>query len=66
MANKQYFDNGIVQLHLGNAIDVIENFQEESVQTVITSPPYFGLRDYGNSLQIGLEDSPITLEEETN
>jgi len=58
VANKQYFDNGIVQLHLGNAIDVIENFQQESVQTVITSPPYFGLRDYGNSLQIGLEDSP--------
>jgi DNA modification methylase len=58
MANKHYFDNGIVQLHLGNAIDVIEKFQQESVQTVITSPPYFGLRDYGNSLQIGLEDSP--------
>lgn len=28
------------------------------VQTVITSPPYWGLRDYGVEGQIGLEDSP--------
>ena len=28
------------------------------VQTCVTSPPYFGLRDYGNSGQIGLEPSP--------
>lgn len=28
------------------------------VQCVVTSPPYFGLRDYGNSGQIGLEPSP--------
>ncbi len=29
-----------------------------SVQTCVTSPPYFGLRDYGNEAQIGLEISP--------
>lgn len=28
------------------------------VQTCITSPPYYGLRDYGNIGQIGLEESP--------
>ena len=28
------------------------------VQTCVTSPPYFGLRDYGNGGQIGLEPSP--------
>ena len=28
------------------------------VQTCITSPPYYGLRDYGHSGQIGLEESP--------
>jgi hypothetical protein len=28
------------------------------VQTVVTSPPYWGLRDYGNSGQIGLEQTP--------
>lgn len=32
---------------------------DESVQTVVTSPPYWGLRDYGNQDRgIGLEDSP--------
>lgn len=29
-----------------------------SVQSCITSPPYFGLRDYGNDLQIGQEKTP--------
>src|SRR6185436_10024706 len=31
----------------------------ESVQTCVTSPPYFGLRDYGHTGQIGLECSPL-------
>jgi DNA modification methylase len=29
-----------------------------SVQTCVTSPPYFGLRDYGHDGQIGLEPTP--------
>lgn len=28
---------------------------DQTVQTILTSPPYFGLRDYGNDAQIGLE-----------
>ena len=35
-----------------------ENVEDESVQTVITSPPYWGLRDYGVPGQIGLEKTP--------
>lgn len=31
---------------------------DESVQCVVTSPPYFGLRDYGHAGQIGLESTP--------
>lgn len=31
---------------------------EKSVQCCVTSPPYFGLRDYGNDDQIGLEQTP--------
>ena len=31
---------------------------EKSVQTCITSPPYWGLRDYGHDGQIGLEQTP--------
>jgi len=31
---------------------------DQSVQTCVTSPPYFGLRDYGHDGQIGLEPTP--------
>jgi DNA modification methylase len=42
-------------------IDCIEGLRrlpDESVDCCITSPPYYGLRDYGVDGQIGLEDSP--------
>jgi len=43
----------------GDAIDVLqERFEDESVQCCVTSPPYWGLRDYGVDGQIGLEGSP--------
>jgi DNA modification methylase len=41
--------------------DVIEGLQQletESVQCVVTSPPYWGLRDYGTEGQLGLEPAP--------
>lgn len=31
---------------------------DNSVNCCITSPPYYGLRDYGNNEQIGLEATP--------
>ena len=34
------------------------NTEPKSVRTCITSPPYFGLRDYGHDGQIGLEQTP--------
>lgn len=41
----------------GNALTVLQALPSESVQCVITSPPYWGLRDYGIDNQIGLEPS---------
>ena len=41
----------------GSALDVLSAFPVESVQTVITSPPYWSLRDYGIEGQIGQEQS---------
>jgi len=41
--------------------DVLENLSyldDESVRCAVTSPPYFGLRDYGTDGQIGLEKTP--------
>lgn len=39
----------------GDALEVLRSIQSESVQCCITSPPYWGLRDYQNSNQLGLE-----------
>ena len=36
----------------------LKDIESNSVQTCITSPPYWGLRDYGNGNQIGLEQTP--------
>ncbi len=41
----------------GDAAEVLDAFPAESVQSVITSPPYWSLRDYGIEGQIGLEQS---------
>jgi DNA modification methylase len=45
-------------IHIGNCLDILPTLTAESVQTCITSPPYFGLRDYGHDGQIGLEQTP--------
>jgi len=39
----------------GDVFHVLSKLPDESVQCVITSPPYWGLRDYGYEGQIGLE-----------
>lgn len=44
---------------LGDVRDRLAELPESSVQTCVTSPPYFGLRDYGHEGQIGLEASPV-------
>ena len=46
------------QILEGDCRDVLATLPEKSVQCVVTSPPYFGLRDYGVDGQIGLEPTP--------
>lgn len=45
----------IINKDIFNAINDLE---ESSVRCVITSPPYYKVRDYGNPKQIGLEETP--------
>lgn len=45
-------------IRVGNCLDVLPTLEAGSVQTCVTSPPYFGLRDYGMPDQIGLESTP--------
>jgi len=53
-----YFAEHDVTLHRGHVLDVLPTLPAESVNCVVTSPPYYGLRDYGVEGQIGLEASP--------
>ena len=46
------------QILEGDCRDTIKTIPEKSVHCCVTSPPYFGLRDYGNDGQIGLEQTP--------
>lgn len=43
---------------LGDCRDTLRSLPDACVQTCVTSPPYYGLRDYGADGQIGLERSP--------
>lgn len=47
-----------VQILHGDALDVLKTLPDESVNCCVTSPPYYGLRDYGMTEQIGLEKTP--------
>lgn len=47
-----------VQIIQGDCRDVLKTIPEESANCIVTSPPYWGLRDYGVDGQIGLERSP--------
>jgi DNA modification methylase len=42
----------------GDCLEVLKTLPAESVHTCVTSPPYWGLRDYGVEGQIGLEKTP--------
>lgn len=42
----------------GDCIETLQKLDDKSINTCITSPPYWGLRDYGESDQLGLEDTP--------
>jgi DNA modification methylase len=42
----------------GDALSVLQTLPDGIVQTCITSPPYYALRDYGIEGQIGLENTP--------
>ena len=49
------FLNTIIE---GNSIDLLQNLPENSIDLIITSPPYFGCRQYGNET-VGRELNPI-------
>jgi DNA modification methylase len=48
----------VVSVLRGDCRDVLKAMPPESVHCCVTSPPYWGLRDYGVAGQIGLEETP--------
>ena len=46
------------KIYQGDVLNVLKTFPDESIHCCVTSPPYWGLRDYGVEGQIGLEKTP--------
>jgi site-specific DNA-methyltransferase (cytosine-N4-specific) len=58
MTTAPYCQDEHVTLYHGKALDVTRAMPDKSVDCVVTSPPYFGLRDYGHEDQYGTEETP--------
>jgi DNA modification methylase len=50
--------NATATILVGDVFDRLADIEAGSVQTCVTSPPYWGLRDYGHDGQLGLESTP--------
>ncbi len=50
--------SGDVEILIGDSQEVLPKLAQQSIQSCITSPPYWGLRDYDHEAQIGSEESP--------
>lgn len=53
-----YFHSAQATLYEGDAAQILSALDDNSVDCIVTSPPYYGQRDYGVDGQLGLEDSP--------
>ncbi|GAJ20487.1 unnamed protein product, partial [marine sediment metagenome] len=49
---KPYFEESAVTIFKGHAIEVLKTLPDEYVQMAITSPPYWGLRNYAGGTDI--------------
>ena len=47
-----------LEILTGDCLTVLPTLTAESVQCCVTSPPYWGLRDYDHPAQVGAEPSP--------
>jgi DNA modification methylase len=53
-----YYADDWLTVYGGDCREVMRSMEPESVHCVVTSPPYWGLRDYGDAGQLGLEPTP--------
>lgn len=53
-----YVQDSDFTLYQGDVLEVLSRMPADSIDCVVTSPPYWGLRDYGVDGQLGLEPTP--------
>ena len=53
-----FIDDPDFKLHVGDVSEILRQLPAESVQTCVTSPPYWAQRDYGMEGQLGMERTP--------
>lgn len=52
---KPFYQEAMATIYCGNALDVLKSLPSESVQMAMTSPPYYGLRNYAGGTDIVLD-----------
>ncbi|MBU1910534.1 MAG: site-specific DNA-methyltransferase, partial [Verrucomicrobia bacterium] len=55
---REVYNRNDIRIIQGDSRQALESFPDNTFQCCITSPPYWGLRDYGIPGQIGAEDVP--------
>jgi len=55
---KPYFETDSGVIYHGDVLEVLKQLSDESIHCCVTSPPYWGLRDYKIDGQLGLEKTP--------
>lgn len=55
---KPYYSHNETTIYHGHTLSVLKELPNKSVQMCVTSPPYWGLRDYNVEGQVGLEQTP--------
>ena len=58
LKDKIYWQDNSGELYQGDVLAVLKELSADSVDCCITSPPYWGLRDYGVDGQLGNEKTP--------
>lgn len=58
MTDKDNIEYWLNEVHQGDVRETLKEIPDESVDMVVTSPPYYGLRNYQEDEQIGLEETP--------
>jgi DNA modification methylase len=55
---KVHYQDSRRKLYNGDSLEVLQSMEDSSVDCFVTSPPYWGLREYGEGNELGREETP--------